>query len=92
MIMWHILEKRSIQKDCKRLPRQVLVKYEVWKDLVFRHGPEILKQFTGFNDESLKGNRKGQRSSRLNLQYRVIYTVIREIVTVEVVEITPHNY
>lgn len=90
--MWHILEHRSIAKTASKLPSEVLKKYELWKDIVFRHGPEKLKEFPGFHDEKLKGERLGQRSSRLNLQYRVIYAVERERVTVLVVEITPHKY
>jgi len=86
------LEHKDIAKKCKKIPLQVLKKYELWKDLVFRHGPEILREFTGFNDEKLKGDREGQRSSRLNLQYRVIYTINGKDITVYVLEITPHKY
>ncbi len=70
----------------------VVKKYELWKDIVFWHGPEKLKEFPGFHDEKLSGNREGQRSSRLSLQYRVIYSVKRDIVTVFVLEIMPHDY
>jgi proteic killer suppression protein len=59
---------------------------------VFRHGPEKLREFPVFHDEKLKGKREGQRSSRLSLQYGVIYAVEQDIVTVFVLEITPHNY
>lgn len=90
--MWRILEHRNIDKVCKKLPSSLVKKYELWKGLVARHGPEKLKEFPGFNDEKLKGQRSGQRSSRLNLQYRIIYEVHRDIVTVAVVEITPHKY
>jgi mRNA-degrading endonuclease RelE of RelBE toxin-antitoxin system len=90
--MWNIKEHRDIEKTCKTLPTVVVKKYELWKDIVFRHGPDKLGEFPGFHDEKLKGERKGQRSSRLSLQYRVIYTVERDIVTVLVLEITPHNY
>jgi len=90
--MWHIKEHRSIEKICEKLPSEVVKKYELWKDLVFRHGPEKIREFPGFHDEKLKGKREGQRSSRLSLQYRVIYTVERDVVTVFVLEITPHNY
>ena len=83
---------REIAKICHGLPPAVVKKYELWKDIVFRHGPEKLRAFPGFHDEKLKGKRGGQRSSRLSLQYRVIYTVKREIVTVLVLEITPHKY
>lgn len=90
--MWILLEHRSIEKSCRRLPQQVLKKYEIWKDIVFRHGPEKLREFKGFNDEKLVGEREGQRSSRLSIQYRVIYTVEQAVVTVRVLEITPHEY
>lgn len=90
--MWHIKEHRSLEKAYAKIPQDIVKKYELWKDIVFRHGPEKLKEFPGFHDEKLKGNRQGQRSSRLNLQYRVIYTVERNIVTVYVLEITPHKY
>ena len=78
-------------KTCGKLPPQVPKKYEIWKDIVFRHGPEKLKD-SGSNDEKLRGEREGQRSSRLNIQYRVIYSVEEAVVTVRVLEITPHEY
>ena len=90
--MWYIHEYKNISKTCNKLPRQIVEKYELWKNIVFRHGPEKLKEFPGFNDEALKGRRKDQRSSRLSLQYRVIYSVERDVVTVYVLEITPHHY
>ena len=90
--MWHIKEHRTIEKTISRLPLQAIKKYELWKDLVFRHGPDKLREFPGFHDEKLKGKRVGQRSSRLNLQYRVIYLVEEDIVTVFVLEINPHDY
>ena len=90
--MWHIREHRKLEKIMEKLPLQVVKKYELWKDIVFRHGPSKLKEFPGFHDEILKGDHAGQRSSRLNLQYRVIYQVEKEIVTVYVIDITPHDY
>jgi Txe/YoeB family toxin of Txe-Axe toxin-antitoxin module len=90
--MWRIQEHPDIEYLCRALPPQVVKKYELWKNLVFRHGPNKLREFPGFKDEKLKGVREGQRSSRLNLQYRVIYAVEKKIVTVFVLEITPHDY
>mgnify|MGYP001617628600 CR=1 FL=1 len=90
--MWYIKEHRDIDKICRKLSWEVVKKYELWKDIVFRHGPEKLREFPGLHDEKLKGKRKRQRSSRLSLQHRVIYTVERDIVTVFVLEIIPHNY
>jgi mRNA-degrading endonuclease RelE of RelBE toxin-antitoxin system len=90
--MWQIHEHRNIEKVCKKLPKDIVKKYELWKDIIFRHSPDKLREFPGFHDEKLKGKHKGQRSSRLSLQYRVIYAVERNIETVFVLEITPHNY
>ena len=90
--MWEIREHRDIPKTAKRLPVWILKEYETWKDLVHRHGPEILREYPGYHDEQLKGTRKGQRSSRLNRQYRVIYIVDRQVVTIYVIDLTPHKY
>jgi plasmid maintenance system killer protein len=90
--MWIIKEHRGIRGACRKAPRAVVKKYELWKSIVFRHGPDKLREFPGFHDEKLKGKRAGQRSSRLNLQYRVIYKVDGRNVTVFVLEITPHEY
>ena len=90
--MWRIKEHRDIAKISRKLPQQVLKKYELWKSIVHRHGPDKLSEFPGFHDEKLKGDRSGQRSSRLNLQYRVIYIVEKQDVVVYVLEINPHEY
>lgn len=90
--MWEINEHRDIQKICRKLPLQVVKIYELWKEIVFRHGPEKLREFPDFRDESLAGELEGQRSSRLSLQYRVIYLVEREVVTVYALTVTPHKY
>jgi len=58
MITWRIQEHRDISKVCRKLPAAVVKKYELWKAIVFDHGPEKLKEFPGFNDEKLKGGAK----------------------------------
>ena len=90
--MWVIKEHRDIKKICSKLPKPIVKKYELWKDIVFRHGPEKLKEFPGFHDEKLKGVHPGERSSRLSHQYRVIYSAKHNVLTVFVLEITPHKY
>ncbi len=55
-------------------------------------GPEGLRLIKGFQDEALRGEWKGYRSSRLGIQYRLIYKVDREEVLVFVVEINAHDY
>jgi len=90
--MWHIREHHKLDKVIAKLPLQVVKKNELWKNIVFRHGPDKLREFPGFHDEKLKGDLEGQRSSRLNIQYRVIYSIEKEVVSVYVIDITPHKY
>ena len=90
--MWEIFEHRKAVRQLKSLPADVLKRYEKWKDIVEISGPAGLKVIKGFRDESLRGEWKGHRSSRLNLQYRVIYKVEKELVLVLVVSVTPHDY
>lgn len=90
--MWRINEHRSIEKICSKLPVSVVKKYELWKNIVFLYGPEKLREFPGFHNEKMKGKYQDKRSSRLSLLYRVIYSVERDIFTIYVLNITPHNY
>ncbi len=90
--MWEILEHRRTWKLLDRLPLDILKRYEKWKDIVRLSGPLGLRQIKGFNDESLRGEWRGHRASRLSRQYRVIYLIERERVLVEVVSVTAHNY
>ena len=90
--MWDIFEHRRADRQIKRLPHEILKRYEKWKDIVAISGPEGLRQIRGFHDEGLRGEWRGHRSSRLNDQYRVIYRIERERVYVEVVSLSPHDY
>ncbi len=74
------------------MPKEILKRYEKWKDIVRFSGPEGLRLIKGFHDEALGGTWKGQRSSRLNEQHRVIYTVVKRKVLVEVIDVTAHDY
>jgi addiction module RelE/StbE family toxin len=90
--MWTVYEHRKVVRQLESLPLEILKRYEKWKDIVSISGPEGLKAIAGFKDEALKGEWKGYRSSRLNLQFRVIYKVVREQVLVQVVSVTAHDY
>ena len=90
--MWSIYEHRRILKQLSSAPLDVLKKYEKWKDIVSLSGPQGLRKLKGLHDETLSGEWKGYRSSRLNLQYRVIYKVENEQILIQVVKITPHDY
>ena len=90
--MWEVYEHRRVAKQLGTLPVEVLKRYEKWKDIVSISGPQGLRLIAGFKDEALKGDWQGCRSSRLNVQYRVIYRIEREQVLVQVVNVTPHDY
>ncbi len=90
--MWEIYEHRKALKQLQSLPIEVLKRYEKWKDIVYISGPEGLRLIRGFNDEALRGEWKGYRSSRLNIQYRVIYEIVKDQVLVKVLDVTPHDY
>ncbi len=90
--MWTVYEKKIVQKMIKKMPRDILIRYEVWKRIVELEGPNGLKIIKGFHDEALKGKWKGFRSSRLGIQWRVIYKINKDYLTVYVFEINPHKY
>ena len=92
--MWRIEEHRQVDRELSsgRIPVEILKRYEKWKDIVMLSGPQGLRAIKGFHDESLSGKWKGFRSSRLNEQWRVIYRVAADLVLVQVVRVTPHDY
>lgn len=74
------------------MPKQVLKRYEKWKDIVHLSGPAGLRLIRGLNDEPLRGEWKGHRSSRLGDQYRVIYKIESNRLLVMVIDLTAHDY
>ncbi len=90
--MWEILEHRRVSRKLSRLPLEILKRYEKWKDIVRISGPSGLRKIKGFDDERLGGEWKGYRSSRLGLQYRIIYRTVAQEVVVEVIDLTAHDY
>ncbi|MDH3526761.1 MAG: type II toxin-antitoxin system mRNA interferase toxin, RelE/StbE family [Gammaproteobacteria bacterium] len=90
--MREVFEHKITVKQLDALPLDVLKRYEKWKDIVSISGPDGLKRIRGFRDEALRGEWKGHRSSRLNIQYRVIYKIEKEHISVMVVCVTPHDY
>ncbi|NOX50887.1 MAG: type II toxin-antitoxin system mRNA interferase toxin, RelE/StbE family [Gammaproteobacteria bacterium] len=90
--MWEIYEHRRVVSQLKKLPIEILKRYEKWKDIASISGPQGLRLIRGFNDESLTGDWKKHRSSRLSEQYRVIYRIHKNIVRIEVVSLTAHDY
>jgi len=90
--MWRIFEHRRINKQCAGAPVDILKRYEKWKDIAALSGTPGLREIAGFQDEALSGEGKGRRSSRLGLQFRVIYRVVPEEMMFQVLSLTAHDY
>ncbi len=90
--MWQVLEHRRVDRQLTKAPREVLKRYEKWKDVASLSGPPGVRLIKGFHDEALAGEWRGFRSSRLGLQWRVIYRVASSGVAFYVESITPHEY
>lgn len=90
--MWEVYEHRSVARRLKTLPVEVLKRYEIWKGIVRVSGPSGLRLIKGFHDEALRGEWKGHRSSRLGLQFRVIYKLKTKELAALVVNMTAHDY
>ena len=79
-------------KKLRKIPVEVLKRYEKWKDIVTISGPQGLRLIKGFHDEALRGQWQGFRSSRLGQQSRLIYKIEDKKLYVKVIDITPHDY
>ena len=79
--MWELLEHRRLDRQLAKAPREVLKRYEKWKDIARLSGPPGIRLIKGFHDEALAGTWRGSRSSRLGDQWRVIYRVVPERLT-----------
>ena len=90
--MWEIYEHSKATKQIQKIPSEILRRYEKWKDIVRISGPQGLRLIRGFNDEALSGNWEGHRSTRLNIQYRIIYQIDQEQIFVKVMRVTPYDY
>jgi mRNA-degrading endonuclease YafQ of YafQ-DinJ toxin-antitoxin module len=90
--MWIVYEHRRMDKQLSSVPVEILKRYEKWKEIVAISGPHGLRRIKGFHDEALFVQWRGCRSSRLGLQYRVIYRVRQQQVLVQVIDLTAHNY
>jgi Txe/YoeB family toxin of Txe-Axe toxin-antitoxin module len=90
--VWEVFEAKDIEKSLRKIPPQVRKKYKAWVEVVKNGGSKNLQNFPGFKDEKLKGELRECRSSRLNIQYRVVYSEKRKVKEIYVLKITPHKY
>jgi proteic killer suppression protein len=82
---------RLATKQLQKVPVVIQKKVANWIDQVIEEGIQTIRLSNGYHDEPLKGKRQGQRSVRLNKQWRLIYSEIT-LEIVEIQEVTPHDY
>ena len=90
--MWRVEEHNRVDKELRGVPKEIVKRYEKWKDIARLSGPAGLRQIKGFHDERLSGKWKDYRSSRLGLQYRLIYQLVSNEQLFRIVSITAHDY
>jgi len=90
--MWTIFEKKSLIKALSKIPKDTIRHYELWKRIIEHEGLQGLRFIKGFHDEALKGSWKDYRSSQLNKQWRVIYSVEKKQCEIYVIDINAHDY
>lgn len=90
--MWIIYEKKTLIKSLKTIPLRIKKEYEIWKRIMELEGMQGLRAIRGYHDEALQGEWKGFRSSRLSLQWRVIYKAEAKQLEVYVIDINAHKY
>ena len=90
--MWDVLEHGRLDRQLAKAPREVLKRYEKWKDIARLSGPPGLRLIKGLHDEALGGKWQGFRSSRLGDQWRLIYRVVPGRLTFYVESMSAHDY
>ena len=87
-----ISRSKVFEKQLARVPDFIKKKVIFWIFLVESTGLAEVMKSRGFHDEPLKGERKGQRSVRMNKAYRLIYHVIQDRIHIELLEVHKHDY
>lgn len=87
-----VSRSKAFEKQLTKVPDFIRKKVIFWVFLVESNGLAEVMKSPGFHDEPLKGERKGQRSVRMNRAYRLIYHVIQNRIHIELLEVNKHDY
>ncbi|SMF27270.1 type II toxin-antitoxin system RelE family toxin [Pseudobacteriovorax antillogorgiicola] len=60
---------KQAQKDLRKIPDFIADRFYKWVLDITEQGTRNVRKVPGWHDEPLKGDRKGQRSIRLNRSY-----------------------
>lgn len=94
MEIFEIVLTKSVIRSLKKMPKYIVINLHLWIENVKLYGLRKTQQISGYHDEPLFGKRIGQRSIRLNKEYRAIYTIDKTgaIHFIEVLEVNKHEY
>lgn len=81
------------EKQLRRLPTHLREHVRFWAASVEELGIHEVRKLAGYHDEPLRGDRKGQRSIRLNRAYRLIYeeSSNANFIVIGVIEVNKHE-
>lgn len=88
---WQVIDYK-FKKEINNLPTQCKKKYAVFRYVSEFSGLNGLSKYHGFKLEMLKGRLKGAYSIRLNIAYRVLFSVNEKHKIIEIIEISKHEY
>ncbi len=88
-----VITKKAV-KELRKIPKHIIIQFDLWVEVIETDGLKAMQKIKGYRDHSLKGDRKGQRSSSLSRSWRVIYVLDEEkhLLTVDVLEVNHHEY
>lgn len=87
-----IKRTKKFDKELKKIPDNIRKKFILWVFMVESQGLREIRKHKGFHDEPLTGDRKGQRSIRLNKAYRAIYKEVDGAIEILMLEVNKHEY
>ena len=88
------MSSRTFEKQLKKVPHFIKEAVAIWISTVELEGLPDMRKARGYHDEPLKGDRRGQRSVRLNRAYRLIYSENNtgQVTIVMLLEVHKHEY
>ena len=94
MLIKQVDISRQAKRDLRKVPAYIVDKLLAWVQRVEKVGVSEVRLIRGFHDESLSGDRLGQRSIRLSRSYRAIYAIkeINRVKFVRIEEVNKHDY
>lgn len=94
MFKTKVIITEDVADNLYKLPKQVTNKLIVWQKQVKFLGIREVRKIKGYHDEPLRGDRKEQRSFRLNKAYRGFYITGKDgkVEIVKVIDVNKHKY